>query len=40
MHRSKPEVLYDTGIEFHKIKDEDVEAIKKMVASIASGGKQ
>ena len=40
MHHSKAEVLYDTGIEFHQIKDEDVEAIKKLVASIASGKKQ
>jgi c-di-GMP-binding flagellar brake protein YcgR len=35
-HHSKQAPLYDTGIEFHQIKEADVKAIKKLVASIAS----
>jgi len=39
MHYSKPDVLYDTGIEFHQIQEDDVNKIKKLVALIASGEK-
>ena len=37
LHHSEPVVLYDTGIEFHEIQKEDIDAIKKLIASIASG---
>ena len=40
VHRNEPAVLYDTGIEFQKIEESDINEIKKLIASIASGEKE
>ncbi len=38
-HSKEASLCYDTGIEFCEIKEDDVEAIKKLVVSIAYGKK-